>query len=31
MAIADVSTYTHLSKQDIEAIADELDAIRRDV
>lgn len=31
MAIADVSAYTHLSKQDIDAIADELDAIRRDV
>lgn len=31
MAIADVSDYTHLSKQDIDAIADELDAIRRDV
>jgi fatty acid desaturase len=31
MAIADVSTYLHLSSADIEAIADELDAIREDV
>ena len=31
MAIADVSTHTHLSTQDVEAIADELDAARRDV
>jgi fatty acid desaturase len=31
MAIADVSTYLHLSSTDVEAIADELDAIRRDV
>ena len=31
MAIADVSAYMHLSREDVEAIADELDAIRRDV
>ncbi|MET0698756.1 MAG: acyl-CoA desaturase [Mycobacterium sp.] len=31
MAIADVSAYTHLSKVEIEAFADELDTIRRDV
>ena len=31
MAIADVSAYMHLSKVDVEAIADELDAIRQDV
>ena len=31
MAIADVSAHMHLSTADVEAIADELDAIRRDV
>jgi fatty acid desaturase len=31
MAIADVSAYMHLSKADVDAIADELDGIRRDV
>jgi len=31
MAISDVSAYMHLSAADVEAIADELDAIRQDV
>ena len=31
MAIDHVPTYLHLSSEDVEAIADELDAIRRDV
>ena len=31
MAIADIAAYTHLSATDIEALGDELDAIRRDV
>ncbi len=31
MAITDVAAYAHLSKTDIEALGDELDAIRRDV
>jgi len=31
MAIADIAAYAHLSSADIEALGDELDAIRRDV
>jgi fatty acid desaturase len=31
MAIADVSAYMHLSTEDVETIADELDGIRQDV
>ncbi|MDZ4269314.1 MAG: fatty acid desaturase [Mycobacterium sp.] len=31
MAIADIAAYTHLSQVDIEALADELDAIRSDI
>jgi fatty acid desaturase len=31
MAIADVSAYTHLSTAEVDAFADELDVIRRDV
>ncbi|MCV7149705.1 fatty acid desaturase family protein [Mycolicibacterium pyrenivorans] len=31
MAIADIAAYTHLSQVDIEALADELDAIRADI
>ncbi len=31
MAIADIAAYTHLSDTDIEALGDELDAIRADV
>ncbi|MGD9619000.1 MAG: fatty acid desaturase [Mycolicibacterium sp.] len=31
MAIADVGAYAHLNEADIEALGDELDAIRRDV
>ncbi len=31
MAIADIAAYTHLSHADIEALGDELDAIRRDI
>ena len=31
MAIADIAAYTHLSQTDIEALGDELDAIRCDI
>jgi NADPH-dependent stearoyl-CoA 9-desaturase len=31
MAIADVAEYAHLSEADIEALAAELEAIRRDI
>ncbi|GFG52248.1 acyl-CoA desaturase [Mycolicibacterium agri] len=31
MAIADIAAYAHLSKADIDALGDELDAIRRDI
>ena len=31
MAIADIAAYTHLSQADIEALGNELDAIRRDI
>jgi len=31
LAIADIAAYTHLSQGDIEALADELDAIRSDI
>jgi fatty acid desaturase len=31
MAITDIATYAHLAPTDVEAFADELDAIRRDV
>ena len=31
MAIADIAAYAHLSPSDVEALGDELDAIRRDI
>ena len=31
MAIADIAAYAHLSQADIEALGNELDAIRRDI
>ena len=31
MAISDIEAFTHLTEADIEALAAELDAIRRDV